>query len=483
MRSPNLVFLISDQQQAGTVQPGSICRTPNLDSLAAAGVRFERCYSANVVCSPSRASILTGLLPHSHGVVDCTHTAAPPRADLREGLSFWTRWLKEAGYHQGYFGKWHVERTNLLENFGFDTCEVRGEPENQRRYLEHRQRLGLKDRPELADSHYARHKGYMDLLLYGVTDEPVEATMEHYLFSRGIDFLKEAASRPHRPWALYVSVPGPHDPYVAPGAFYERYDPASIPRPASFSDDLADRPGIYRRTQSVWRDMDWQSFARATACYYAVCTMIDDQVGRLLTALAETGEEEDTVIVYLSDHGDYMGAHRLLLKGIPPFEEVYRVPLIMKGPGLPQGRTNADVVSTMDLAPTLVELLLGKDFPCQGRSLVPRLNGQAGWEQEAFAECHGVRFNYTQRILWRDRCKYVFNGFDEDELYDLESDPHELRNLARDPSSGPLAEEMATRMWEIATGTGDFNLYQSHYGMYRYAPVGPQAAAADNRNA
>ena len=166
-----------------------------------------------------------------------------------------------------------------------------------------------------------------------------------------------------------------------------------------------------------------------------------------------------------------MGAHRLLLKGIPPFEEVYRVPLIMKGPGLPQGRISADVVSTMDLAPTLVELLLGKDFPCQGRSLVPRLNDEADWEQEAFAECHGVRFNYTQRILWRDRYKYIFNGFDEDELYDLEADPHEIRNLAKDPSSGPLAEEMATRMWEIITETGDFNLYQSHYGMYRYAPV------------
>ena len=258
--------------------------------------------------------------------------------------------------------------------------------------------------------------------------------------------------------------------------------PPSPDRPASRTTSPTGRgsTGVPRVCGVTWIG---SASPEATACYYAVCTMIDDQVGRLLAALAETGEEEDTVIVYLSDHGDYMGAHRLLLKGIPPFEEVYRVPLIMKGPGLPQGRTTSDVVSTMDLAPTLVELLLGKDFPCQGRSLVPRLNDRAGWEQEAFAECHGVRFNYTQRILWRDRCKYVFNGFDEDELYDLESDPHELRNLARDPSSGPLAEEMATRMWEIATGTGDFNLYQSHYGMYRYAPVGPQAAAADNRNA
>ena len=178
-----------------------------------------------------------------------------------------------------------------------------------------------------------------------------------------------------------------------------------------------------------------------------------------------------------------MGAHRLLLKGIPPFEEVYRVPLIMKGPGLPQGRTTADVVSTMDLAPTLVELLLGKGLPLSGGAPWCRAStiGPAGSRRPS-PSATAWRFNYTQRILWRDRCKYVFNGFDEDELYDLESDPHEVRNLARDPSSGPLAEEMATRMWEIVTETGDFNLYQSHYGMYRYAPVGPQVAAAVAKN-
>ena len=318
MRSPNLIFLISDQQQAGTVHPGSICQTPNLDSLAAEGVRFERCYSANVLCSPSRASILTGLLPHDHGVVDCTHAVEPPRANLKEGLSFWTRSLKEAGYRQGYFGKWHVERTNLLENFGFNTYEVRGEPENQRKYQEHRQALGLQDRPELTDSHYAHHKGYRDLLLYGVTDEPVEGTMEYYLCSRGIDFLKEAANKSPHPWALFLSVPGPHDPYIAPRSFYERYDPASIPKPASFADDLADRPGIYRRIQSVWHDMDWQCFAQATACYYAICTMIDDQVGRLLAALTETGEEEDTIIIYLSRPRRLYGRPPLAVEGYSP---------------------------------------------------------------------------------------------------------------------------------------------------------------------
>jgi arylsulfatase A-like enzyme len=96
------------------------------------------------------------------------------------------------------------------------------------------------------------------------------------------------------------------------------------------------------------------------------------------------------------------------------------------------------------------------------------------WTSEALAECHGQRFFYTQRILWRDHHKYVFNGFDEDELYDLTADPHELHNLANDPTRRPVLEMMAGRMWEIARQTNDFNLYESQYGMFRFAPVGPE---------
>ena len=466
MSQPNLLFLITDQQRADTIEPATVCQTPNLDRLTQSGTRFGRCYSPNPICSPTRASLMTGLLPHSHGMVDCTHAVPPYRAKFNAELPFWSRNLQAAGYRTGYFGKWHIERSNRLENFGFDTYEVE----------QYHQLLGLVERKDrLEPDCTVRQKGYKDFSLYGVTDEPVEATMEYRLYSDGIDFLRQAAQNPDQPWALFLSTEAPHDPYIVPRPYYERYDPADIPRPGSFEDTLAGRPGIYRRVQRVWQELSWPDFAQATACYYALCSLIDDQIGRLLAALEAVGQRENTIIVFLSDHGDYMGAHRLLLKGIPAFEEVYRVPLILNGPGIPAGLEVDQVVSLIDLAPTLVQLTTGEAFPCQGRSLLPLLDAdQPARQSEAFAECHGQRFYYTQRILWRENYKYVFNGFDEDELYDLAADPHELQNLAGAPAAQPTLESMAGRMWEIIRETGDANMYQAQYGMFRFGPVGPE---------
>ncbi len=187
-------------------------------------------------------------------------------------------------------------------------------------------------------------------------------------------FCARRPSDPDRPWALFLSSEAPHDPYVAPRSYYERYDPAALPRPASFDDDLADRPAIYRRIQRVWQDLDWDDYARATACYYALCTLIDDQIGRVLAVLEELDQLDNTLIVFTSDHGDYMGAHRLMLKGIPAFEEVYRVPLIVAGPGVSAGVELDGIVSLMDVGRTLVQLTTGDDFTCQGRSLMPLLH-------------------------------------------------------------------------------------------------------------
>ena len=466
MRPPNLLFLITDQQRADTTETHPVCQMPHLERLAAGGARFNRCYAPNPICSPTRASLMTGLLPHSHGMVDCTHTVEPYRAKFKVELPFWPRLLHEAGYHTGYFGKWHIERSNRLEQFGFVEYDVKGFHE----------KAGL---VEMGDPMQPRgavqQKGYKDFLLYGVTDAPVETSAEYRLYSRGIDFVQQAASNAEQPWALFLSTEAPHDPYVVPRPYYERYDPTDIPRPPSFDDDLATRPGIYRRAQRVWQALDWPDFARATACYYALCSLIDDQIGRLVARLDELDQLNNTIIVFTSDHGDYMGAHRLMLKGIPAFDDVYRVPLVLAGPGIPAGRQVEPIVSLLDLAPTLTQLTTGSEFSCHGRSLLPLFEPDPpAWTSEALAECHGQRFFYTQRILWRDHHKYVFNGFDEDELYDLTADPHELHNLANDPTRRPVLEMMAGRMWEIARQTNDFNLYESQYGMFRFAPVGPE---------
>ena len=135
-----------------------------------------------------------------------------------------------------------------------------------------------------------------------------------------------------------------------------------------------------------------------------------------------------------------------------------------------------EIVSLLDLVPTLVQLTTGDKFPGHGRSLLPLLKGmEHNWQSEAFAECHGQRFNYTQRVLWSGDDKYVFNGFDEDELYDLAADPHEMHNLVGDPARRPVLESMSARMWEIMHQTGDSTMTQAQYGMFRFAPVGPES--------
>ena len=490
-RRPNLLFLITDQQRADTVRAGGPCLTPHLQALAAEGARFERCYAPNPICSPTRASLLTGLLPHAHGVTDVTHAVPPTQADLAHGVELWTSRLKAAGYRVGYFGKWHVERSDELERFGIDEYEV------------DLRLTGVASHDGPLDPRVAvEQPGYRPFLLAGVTDDDPSASREAYLVDRGIDYLRRAEAS-GEPWALFVSTEAPHDPYVVPRELYERYDPAALELPASFGDPLADRPAVYRRIAEAWQGLSETQVRQAIACYYAACSLVDDQFGRLLAALDEAGGKADTYVVFTSDHGDYLGAHGLFLKGVAQFEEAYKVPLVVRGPGVAPGTVVTEPVSLLDVGRTLMRLLLGEDWGGHGRDLSPLVRGgpdvgaavgapgaSAGAagpggdaspagradDAQAYAEFHGQRLRYTQRIVWRGDHKYVFNGFDDDELYDLATDPHELENLARRPEARELKRSMAAAMWRVARDTGDDTLFGAEYGMFRFAPVGPGAA-------
>jgi arylsulfatase A-like enzyme len=471
--SPNVLVVMSDQQQAATVDPGGPCDTPHLDRLAARGARFTRCYTPSPVCSPARASFMTGLLPHQHGMVDVEHAVPAYRADLVDGLPMWSHRLRDAGYLLGYYGKWHVERSYELERFGFARSRAYREPGPD--YVAHRRRLGLASTPVLGEPHrIVSQPGYRDLLLYGVTDEPAEATLEHFTVSNALEFLDEACAGA-RPWALMVSTKAPHEPYVVPRPYVERYDPDRIALPESFDDDLTDRPAIYRRQRSVWADLTADDFRTATACYYAACSLVDDQVGRLLDRIEAAGQRDNTIVVYTSDHGDLMGAHRLLLKGVPAFEEVYRVPLLVSWPeAIEAGQVIDDLVQSHDAAETLARLT-GTGLGGHAVDLMPRLTGDGGPPRStAIAELHGQRFSYTQRVVWQDRWKYVFNAFDFDELYDLDADPAERVNRAGDPAYADVLRRLTEALWEIAYDTDDFSLTGAQDGTYRYLAIGPE---------
>jgi arylsulfatase A-like enzyme len=473
---PNVLLLIADQQRGDTLDPSGPCRTPHLDRLAATGVRFARAHTTNAVCSPSRASLFTGLYPSRHGMVDCTHSVPAYRADLRAGLPFWSQRLHDAGYAGAYFGKWHVERSNDLSRFGFDEyIATSGGPE----LAAHRAQLGLPRERNLSLRRAVRQPGYRDLQFYGVTEDPPEALEPYFLYSKGIDFIRAQAAA-QRPWFCVVSTHEPHDPYVTPRHTFERYRVDEIPLPISYADDLRDKPGIQRRLREVWRDLEPRHVREAIACYYAECTFVDEQVGRILQALDETGQRERTIVIYTADHGDLLGDYGLFFKGAPAYEPVYNIPLVVSAPGVAaRGRTSEALVSLVDLAPTIAELTETPPIEgVDGHSLVPLLEHRvtdledSPWA-DGYAEFHGQRYFFTQRIVWHARHKYVFNGFDVDELYDLAADPHERTNLAGDPAHRPLLEEMAARMWRRARAVNDTHLVGSHYAMFRLAPVGP----------
>jgi arylsulfatase A-like enzyme len=471
-RRPNVLVVMSDQQQAATIDPESPCRTPHLTELAAGGARLTRCYTPSPVCSPARASFMTGMLPHQHGMVDVYHAVPKFRADLVEGLPMWSNRLADDGYTVGYFGKWHVERSGEMERFGFARNGAYFEPEDD--YYAYRRGLGLEDKPVLTEPTRAvSQPGYRDLLLYGVTEEPVESTLEHFTVSQALDFLDSVVDGDD-PWALMVSTKAPHEPYVVPSAYFDRYDPTSLPLPPSFHDDLSDRPAIYRRQQAVWEQLSADDFRAAMACYYALCTMVDDQVGRLVERLTRAGSLDDTIVVYTTDHGDLMGAHRLLLKGVPAFEEVYRVPMIVSWPAMiPGGQVIDDLTQSHDIAETIA-MLTGRSLAGHAVDLLPRLTGDSLPPREvAFAELHGQRFSYTQRIVWEGHDKYVFNAFDFDELYDLAADPGEQKNLAGDAAHGDVLRRLAGRLWQVAAETGDDTITGAQDGTYRYLPAGP----------
>lgn len=502
MPRPNVLLLLTDSQQAATVEPESPCRLPNVAALAGEGTRFDRCYTASPVCSPSRATLMTGLLPHSHGMVRNSHVVEPTRTRLRDDVELWSERLADAGYRLGYVGKWHVERTNDLERFGFDEYEVARSAAYTEGYREHRRSRGLSPAPDRSPAGLVRSRtvstpGYDDKLLYGTHTEP-EGTGAHYRYTRGVDLIEEWADA-DEPWCLTVSTDAPHDPFLAPEGCYEHYDPDAIPRPENFNDPMADKPAVYRRVRQVFDDLPWEAFAETVAHYYAYCSHVDEQIGRALDALEETGQRENTVVIVGADHGDMLAGHGLLTHAFTAFEEIYRVPLVVRWPGMDQEAVCDRPVQLHDVAPTVVEAAGGGAFPetmspppenphsiaregvAEGessfaaRSLVPLLDGgePAGYEPEAYAEYEGDSFGVTQRVYWREDCKYVCNMFADDEFYDLAVDPGETMNLADDPRYRSVADSMARRVWEIARDTGDYSLSDNHYWMNRIGRVGP----------
>jgi arylsulfatase A-like enzyme len=466
---PNILLILTDQHRLSALScyGETPCRTPHIDGLAAQGVRFETAYTACPVCSPARATVMTGLYPHAHGICSNVHNLGSSVHELSDGPDLLSRRLQSAGYRLGYTGKWHLgtERTDafgspvtpcLPKDVGFEGQNFPGHGGGGFGYDEYKRYLadhGWEHRVDLLDETGQRGGG----TLAG----PVESTVPYFLTQHSIDRLDEFRAG-DGPFFLWHNFWGPHGPYYATREYVDLYRDVPIPEWPNYGWPARSIPGPHwnkihpRAERMTWRD--WEEQIRY---YYAFTSMIDDQIGRLLAHLDATGLAEDTVVIFAADHGETLGSHGGLTdKGFHHFEETHRIPMMAR---FPDGRWAGRVVdghgfaSLADLYPTILDLA-GAEAPAgrHGASLLPWLQGDEAGRDEAVTEFCGVNdIALTQRTLrWRD-WKYGYNCSGPDELYDLAADPAETRNLIDHVDSREVARELRQRLLAWMERTGD----------------------------
>ena len=460
-RKPNIIYLMSDQMNFEVMSKDGQIKMPNLNDLQNDAVSCINTHTVNAICSPARASLMTGVLPHRHGMVDVTHAVPPYRAEYNYSLDTFSLALKQAGYKCSYYGKWHVERAHCLEKFGYDEWET--EREIPKVHLTPTRRSILKG-----------VNGYPDRVMGGTYSEGVEASEEYYCYSKAIDFIDRHKDQ-DQPFFTFISTYAPHDPYTVPECIYDLYKDVDIRLPESYWDTCLDKPRIYQRLKTVWNNTSEEEAKEIKRYYNSYCTLVDTQIGRLVEYLKANNLYDNTMIVVLSDHGDFQGAHGIFCKGVGSFEEGYHIPLVIKLPNNELKGEYSGLVTTCDIGPTTLEVAGVRQISGQtdGFSILPALRGTAEGRKVAMAEFFGQRYAVTQRLIWKDHRKYVFNGFDFDEFYDLENDPHELFNLAGDPHYQADVAELCENMQQQIALSDDTTMSEATYVMLRFAPVAP----------
>ena len=478
MSKPNVLIFMTDHQRGDTVLPDHPVVKPNLDRFAQEGVTFANTFCPSPHCCPARATFWTGLYPSRHGVWNNICNGQALSTGLKEGVQLWSDGLAEAGYQLHWSGKWHVSIHESPAGRGWQEHHLSGAAGTLHgQTWEHYQALAAQPEPETRGEGQILRPGYGPYTLYGRRDEGT--AHDETAVEEGIKAL-ESLQGEESPWCLFVGAIAPHDPYMVPQRFLDMYDLEDIPLPASYWDSLLDKPGIYRRMREMrFGQLSPREVREGIRHFWAYCSYLDDLFGRLLAALERTGQAEDTLVLYCSDHGDYAGEHGLFAKGVPCFQGAYRVPAVMRWPGRIQdpGRQVEALVSLADFAPTFLEAT--GQTPSQrltGASLMPFLRGESpdGWREAIHTQCNGVELYYTQRSVMTREHKYVFNGFDRDELYDLRLDPHEMVNRADDPAYREVKREMCRHLWRFAYQEED--TATNGYITVGLAPYGPTEA-------
>ncbi len=455
---PNILWICTDQQRYDTIHAlgNEHIATPNIDRLVAEGTAFNHAFCQSPICTPSRASFLTGMYPSSvHGCSngnDYWAEAAPLVTKLLED---------EADYDCGLAGKLHLAgahgRIEPRSNDGYRVF-----------HWSHDSRDQWPEGHAYAD--WVRKEGHVLAELREDTASlPPELHQTTWCADRAIDFMCE---KREYPWLMSVNIFDPHSPFDPPREYLERYDPAMLPDPLwSDKDPLAhEMLGPVDGATSI----DLDNAKEVLAAYYAMIELIDDNVGRMLQALEESGQREDTLVIFTSDHGELAGDHQLVGKGCRFYESLVRVPLICSWPGqIREGVICDALVELVDIAPTLLELA-GVPLPerMQGRSLWPLLTGATAEHRDFVRseyyralnpDAHGrEHLQGTYATMIRDRRYKLVAYHDRDigELFDLGIDPGEFDNLWTDPAYADLRFTLLKRNFDALAHAVDIGTKQ-----------------------
>ena len=441
---PNILIIHADQHRCDALGAygNADISTPNIDALAADGVRHDRHFCSFPVCTPSRYSFLSGLHVHQH-------LGWNNHCTLPAGLPTFPRALRESGYCTTAVGKMHFTPTYL--DVGFEEMRLAEQDgpgrfdDDYHRYL---QAEGLCDRLDLVDQRreyrdlasdaYWRNLGAM------VSDLDEEHHSTTWIADRAMEALADWGEGGHLLMAGFIK---PHHPFDPPAPWHEMYDPEALTLMPGWTQnclprDLACSAGYFPNA-----DMTEAQLRRAMAYYYATISQIDHHVGRMIDLLKQKGLYDNTLVVYTSDHGDYLGFHHLLLKGNHMYDPVMRIPLIVKYPGQRgAGQSTTALSSNIDMAPTLMARA-GCDVPetMAGRDLEERPGGREAVFAEAGRREYMVRTGNRKLLLNRET--------DDSLFFDLERDPHELENLYGDPACRDEIAELRERLleWSLFT--------------------------------
>jgi arylsulfatase A-like enzyme len=472
----NLLFLMTDQHRVDTLGAygNALARTPHLDELARTGTRFDRWYTPTAICTPARASLLTGQAPFRHKVLANQERNVGYLEDLPDGAFTFPVALREKGYNCGLIGKWHAGTERTPADYGLAGPHLPGwhNPVEHEDYLAY-----LKDHDLPPYEITGRIRGTLPNggpgnLLAARLQQPVEATFEYYMATRAIEMLRRYAAAPE-PFYLGVHFFGPHLPYIVPDSYFDMVDPATVPLPKSIAETFEGKPPVQRNYSAHWTfdTMPIEETRKLIAVYWGYVTLIDEQIGRILAEMEALGLRDDTAVFFTCDHGEFTGSHRLHDKGPAMYEDIYRTPGIVRVPGAAPG-VRDEFVSLLDCTATMLDLAgLPQDRAVDSRSLLPLVRGEEPeWQQDIVAEFHGHHFPYPQRMLREDRYKLVVNPDSTNELYDLAIDPDELLNIYHHPEMADVRHRMLRRLYTLLVERGD-RFYHWMTSMYDVGEV------------